>query len=92
MSLYLNIFEQIAVLNNLISLNDLVLHAGKISSETLRQGGKILFCGNGGSAADSQHLATELTGRFIKDRRPLGRHGTFHRLFGTNVHRKRLCI
>jgi D-sedoheptulose 7-phosphate isomerase len=71
-SLYLNnIFEKIAVMNNLTSLNDLVLHAGKIASETLRQGGKILFCGNGGSAADSQHLATELTGRFIKDRRPL---------------------
>ena len=30
-----------------------------------------MFCGNGGSAADSQHLAAELTGRFIKDRRPL---------------------
>lgn len=33
--------------------------------------GKILFCGNGGSAADAQHLAAELTGRFYKDRRPL---------------------
>ena len=30
-----------------------------------------MFCGNGGSAADSQHLAAELTGRFIHDRRPL---------------------
>jgi D-sedoheptulose 7-phosphate isomerase len=30
-----------------------------------------MFCGNGGSAADSQHLASEFTGRFIKDRRPL---------------------
>lgn len=30
-----------------------------------------MFCGNGGSAADSQHLAAEFTGRFIKDRRPL---------------------
>lgn len=30
-----------------------------------------MFCGNGGSAADCQHLAAELTGRFIKDRRPL---------------------
>jgi len=34
----------------------------------LRQGGKILFCGNGGSAADSQHLAAELTGRYLKNR------------------------
>jgi D-sedoheptulose 7-phosphate isomerase len=45
--------------------------AGQLSAETLRAGGKLLFCGNGGSAADSQHLASELTGRFIKDRRPL---------------------
>ena len=31
---------------------------------TFRGGGKILFCGNGGSAADAQHLAAELSGRF----------------------------
>lgn len=37
----------------------------------LRAGAKVLFCGNGGSAADSQHLASELTGRFVKDRAPL---------------------
>lgn len=35
---------------------------------TLRQGGKILIFGNGGSAADAQHFAAELTGRFEKDR------------------------
>jgi|UPI000686AF59 D-sedoheptulose 7-phosphate isomerase len=34
----------------------------------LRGGGKILFCGNGGSAADSQHLAAEIVGRFRRDR------------------------
>lgn len=37
----------------------------------LRQGGKILFCGNGGSAADAQHLAAELVGRFGKGKPPL---------------------
>jgi D-sedoheptulose 7-phosphate isomerase len=37
----------------------------------LRKGGKILFCGNGGSAADAQHLAAELSGRFYYDRDPL---------------------
>jgi len=37
----------------------------------LRAGNKVMFCGNGGSAADSQHLASELTGRFVNDRRPL---------------------
>ncbi len=38
---------------------------------TLKAGGKILFCGNGGSAADAQHLAAELSGRYLVDRRPL---------------------
>lgn len=36
--------------------------------ETLQQGGKVLLCGNGGSAADAQHIAAELAGRFLKDR------------------------
>lgn len=36
-----------------------------------RNGGKVLWCGNGGSAADSQHLAAELSGRFYYDRPPL---------------------
>jgi len=34
----------------------------------LRAGGKLMLCGNGGSAADSQHIAAELTGRFVHDR------------------------
>jgi D-sedoheptulose 7-phosphate isomerase len=38
--------------------------------ETLRAGGKIMFCGNGGSAADSQHLAAELVGRQNYNRAP----------------------
>ena len=38
---------------------------------TFRAGGKVLFCGNGGSAADAQHLAAELSGRFYLDRPPL---------------------
>ncbi|MBL0930397.1 MAG: D-sedoheptulose 7-phosphate isomerase [Alphaproteobacteria bacterium] len=38
------------------------------SVATIRNGGKILFCGNGGSASDAQHLATELTVRYIKNR------------------------
>jgi len=39
--------------------------------KALTEGKKILFCGNGGSAADAQHLAAELSGRFYKDREPL---------------------
>lgn len=39
--------------------------------DCLRRGGKILFCGNGGSAADAQHAAAELVGRFAYNRAPL---------------------
>jgi len=39
--------------------------------ETFRLGGRVYFCGNGGSAADAQHLAAELSGRFYRDRPPL---------------------
>ena len=38
---------------------------------SLRSGGKLLVCGNGGSAADSQHIAAELVGRFKKERKPI---------------------
>jgi D-sedoheptulose 7-phosphate isomerase len=39
--------------------------------KALKNGNKVLFCGNGGSAADAQHLAAELSGRFYFDRAPL---------------------
>jgi D-sedoheptulose 7-phosphate isomerase len=39
--------------------------------ESLRAGGKVFFFGNGGSAADAQHLAAEFTGRYLRERRPL---------------------
>lgn len=45
--------------------------AAAIITNSLRNGGKIHFCGNGGSAADAQHLAAELSGRFYFDRPPL---------------------
>lgn len=38
---------------------------------TFSAGGKVLFCGNGGSAGDAQHIAAELSGRFYRDREPL---------------------
>ncbi len=43
----------------------------EIICNSLKSGGKILFCGNGGSAADAQHLAAEFSGRFYKDRKAL---------------------
>ena len=39
--------------------------------DALRKGNRIYFCGNGGSAADAQHLAAEFSGRFYKDRKAL---------------------
>lgn len=43
----------------------------RVSVEAVRQGGKLIFFGNGGSAADAQHLATELTVRYVTDRAPI---------------------
>ncbi|MBI2264044.1 MAG: D-sedoheptulose 7-phosphate isomerase [Armatimonadetes bacterium] len=43
----------------------------EMAGETLRAGGKLIFLGNGGSAADAQHLAAELAGRFQLERNPL---------------------
>jgi D-sedoheptulose 7-phosphate isomerase len=49
---------------------DILLLAGQLSS-ALEEGGKLLVFGNGGSAADAQHFAAELVGRFKRTRRPL---------------------
>lgn len=46
------------------------LRAIEIISDAYRNGGKVLFCGNGGSAADAQHVAAELVGRFALEREP----------------------
>src|SRR5579863_8154618 len=51
--------------------HDFVAKAAMQIVTTLRGGGKVLFCGNGGSAADAQHLAAEFTGRYLKERRAL---------------------
>ncbi len=57
----LNNVEILSSLNNLIT--DII--------KSYTHGGKVLWCGNGGSAADAQHLAAELSGRFYYDRAPL---------------------
>jgi D-sedoheptulose 7-phosphate isomerase len=43
----------------------------ELIARSMRAGGALLVCGNGGSAADAQHISAELTGRFLRDRRPL---------------------
>lgn len=52
-------------------LGDAIGDAIALAADSLRAGGKILLCGNGGSAADSQHIAAELVGRFVTERAPL---------------------
>ena len=49
----------------------LIARAAALIAGALRAGGKVLLFGNGGSAADAQHLAAELVGRYLKDRAPL---------------------
>ncbi len=66
-----NLSEHQQLFAKLETLNAGVADAIEACTKALTNGGKIMFCGNGGSAADSQHLAAEFTGRFIKDRRPL---------------------
>jgi len=71
-SLFLsNLAEHEALMRALPALDGAVADAGRKLAALLAGGGKLMFCGNGGSAADSQHLASELTGRFVNDRRPL---------------------
>lgn len=53
------------------ALSPLIEQAAQTLAGVIRQGHKIMFCGNGGSAADSQHLAAELMGRYLKERHPL---------------------
>ncbi len=52
-------------------LNTAVERAAEIIVSSLRDGGKVMVCGNGGSAADAQHMAAELVNRFLKDRAPM---------------------
>ena len=48
-----------------------IIKACEIALDVINSGNKIIFCGNGGSAADSQHLAAEFVGRYKNERRGL---------------------
>ena len=52
-------------------LLDIIDKAAKEMVSSLKNGGKILFCGNGGSAADAQHIAAEFVNRYLKERNAL---------------------
>lgn len=55
----------------LAQCRDSIATIGERLAAVVRRGGKIMLCGNGGSAADAQHLSAELIGRLRHDRRPL---------------------
>jgi D-sedoheptulose 7-phosphate isomerase len=58
------------VLESLPSLQSDLEQAAALAGDALLAGNKLMFCGNGGSASDSAHLASEFTCRFKEDRRP----------------------
>lgn len=60
-----------ALFEHMHALRPAVERIGGTLAAALQANGKVMLCGNGGSAADSQHIAAELSGRFIDDRRPL---------------------
>jgi D-sedoheptulose 7-phosphate isomerase len=53
------------------SLHKVIYNSIDVIVNAFENGNKVMFCGNGGSAADAQHLAAELSGRFYKDRKAL---------------------
>jgi len=69
-----NISESIQVKQNILENPELLSKISQVSQEIInafKNDKKVLFCGNGGSAADAQHIAAELSGRFYFDREPL---------------------
>ncbi len=68
------ISDSIAVKNEILSDTALLTRTQQIAAgmvNALKNGGRVYFCGNGGSAADAQHLAAEFSGRFYTDRQAL---------------------
>lgn len=63
--------EHIAAAIALKTLIPVVVDVAETMSSAIERGDKLLFCGNGGSAADAQHLAGEFVGRFMRERRAL---------------------
>ena len=65
------LYEHIEVAKKTEKLLPFIQRAGELCIKALKRGNKILLCGNGGSAADAQHIAAELSGRFKKERKAL---------------------
>jgi D-sedoheptulose 7-phosphate isomerase len=60
--------EHLMFFKSLTQLSDEISNAGRMLSDTIENGKKILICGNGGSASDAQHFAAEIVGRFTRER------------------------
>jgi D-sedoheptulose 7-phosphate isomerase len=69
-SVHESIQDAVAAIELLYDLEVPIRSAAQVLEQALLSGKKVLTCGNGGSAADSSHLATEIACRFIDDRRP----------------------
>jgi D-sedoheptulose 7-phosphate isomerase len=72
--IFSSIDDHLALITSLRDDDELIRKtndAALLITESLRRGGRLLICGNGGSAADSQHLATELVSRFYLERKAL---------------------
>lgn len=63
--------EHLKVAQKISTLTDQVEAAAKLCIDSIKNGGKILIFGNGGSAADAQHIAAEMVGRYKVDRKGL---------------------
>ena len=66
-----SVAESIEIKQQLGAIYDNIANAGRILADAFLAGNKAIFFGNGGSAADAQHLASEFVGRFLAERRPL---------------------
>ena len=71
MSFEASLAETTRTLQALTTIRPAIDRAGAMILATLQRGGKLLICGNGGSAAEAAHFATELVGRYAKTRRSL---------------------
>lgn len=63
--------ESVRTFQGLTALRPEIARAGDLILATLKRGGKLLICGNGGSAAEAAHFSTELVGRYARNRRSL---------------------
>lgn len=83
--------ENVATIQGLAALEQPLLRAVQLVSNCLTSGRKLLICGNGGSASDATHMATEFLCRYLSDRRPypalsLTANGEFMTAVGNDYH------